>query len=174
MSGKKDDTSVKVVVRLRPLNAKEKRGQTLPVVTASTQRNEVTVVKGISTKATRHSYHFDSVLTEFTSQSEVFKASLAPMIKDVLKGFDATCFAYGQTGTGKTFTMEGNIDVEEQSGIIPRSCMAIFKDINKPGKYVGSSVKISYLEIYNEELSDLLSPNSDVSGPFFTFLPSNT
>jgi kinesin family protein 11 len=66
-----DGVGVQVVVRLRPLNSKEKRANTLPVVTASTQRNEVTLVKGIGAKAMKHSFCFDKVFNEFTSQQEV-------------------------------------------------------------------------------------------------------
>jgi hypothetical protein len=52
---------------------------------------------------------------------QVFDQTLAPVVHDVLTGFECTMFAYGQTGTGKTHTMEGNLAVEEEYGIIPRS-----------------------------------------------------
>ncbi len=78
-----------------------------------------------------------------------------PIIGDVIAGYESTVFAYGQTGTGKTFTMEGNVEVSDDMGIIPRAATKIFQQISS-GKYKDSSVSVSYLEIYNEELCDLL------------------
>ena len=72
-------------------------------------------------------------------------------------GFESTVFAYGQTGTGKTHTMEGDITNEEQWGVIPRAAATIFERLSKES-IVESSVTVSYLEIYNEELCDLLAP----------------
>ena len=72
-------------------------------------------------------------------------------------GFESTVFAYGQTGTGKTHTMEGDITSEEQWGVIPRAAATIFERLSKES-IVESSVTVSYLEIYNEELCDLLAP----------------
>lgn len=93
--------SVQVVVRLRPLNGREKKFETLPVVSASTADRTVTVIKGKGAHQARSSYGFDNVFTAFSSQEEVFDATLKPIIRDVLMGFESTVFAYGQTGTGK-------------------------------------------------------------------------
>ena len=73
-----------------------------------------------------------------------------------MKGYEATVFAYGQTGTGKTYTMEGDISADAERGVIPRSCESIFEQLENSGKYSKFKVTVSYLEIYNEELSDLL------------------
>ncbi len=75
-------------------------------------------------------------------------------------GFESTVFAYGQTGTGKTHTMEGDIHNEEQWGVIPRAASTIFKRLAKD-TIVESSVTVSYLEIYNEELCDLLAQEGE-------------
>lgn len=147
--------SVQVVVRLRPLNAREKKHGTLPVVSASTGDKSVTVIKGQGSRQVRSSYTFDNVFTAFSSQEEVFDATLKPIIRDVMQGFESTVFAYGQTGTGKTHTMEGDIDNAEMQGVIPRSAKAIFEELNSPG-YQEHSVSCSFLEIYNEDLCDLL------------------
>lgn len=72
-----------------------------------------------------------------------------------MSGFEATIFAYGQTGTGKTHTMEGNLESPEDYGIIPRAASKIFESLRKPD-FVSTRVTCSYLEIYNEELGDLL------------------
>lgn len=74
----------------------------------------------------------------------------------MLKGFESTVFAYGQTGTGKTYTMEGELNTPEQQGVIPRAAHEIFNSLKQP-HYKEASVTCSYLEIYNEELCDLLA-----------------
>lgn len=79
------------------------------------------------------------------------------ILKDVLKGFESTVFAYGQTGTGKTHTMEGQIDSLEQRGIIPRAAASIFKSLQDDA-FIEKTVSVSYLEIYNQDLNDLLVP----------------
>ena len=73
-----------------------------------------------------------------------------------MKGFESTVFAYGQTGTGKTHTMEGSLNSPDNHGLIPRSAQAIFEALKKP-EYSSYTVTCSYLEIYNEDLGDLLA-----------------
>jgi kinesin family protein 11 len=148
-------SSIQVVVRLRPLNDKEKKHGTLPVVSASTNEKTVTVIKGTGSKQARSTFSFDNVFTAFSTQEEVFEATLKPVIKDVMMGFESTVFAYGQTGTGKTHTMEGNLSNKDEYGVIPRSAEAIFQELKKP-EYQSHNIICSYLEIYNEELCDLL------------------
>lgn len=151
-------SSVQVVVRLRPLNEKEKKHGTLPVVSASTADKTVTLLKGTGSRQTKTSYKFDNVFTAFSTQEEVFDATLKPVIRDVLLGYESTVFAYGQTGTGKTHTMEGDLNDVNLFGVIPRSAAAIFETLKGDPEYVSSSVYCSFLEIYNEELCDLLVP----------------
>ena len=148
--------SVQVVVRVRPLNDREKKHGTLPVVSASTSDKTVTVIKGTGSRQIKSSYKFDNVFTSFSTQEDVFEATLQPIIRDVLMGYESTVFAYGQTGTGKTHTMEGDLSQADQHGVIPRSAAAIFDALNKNPEYTSSAVYCSLLEIYNEELSDLL------------------
>ena len=78
------------------------------------------------------------------------------MIDSVMQGYEATVFAYGQTGTGKTHTMEGNLTIDEEKGVIPRAVESIFHRLGNSDKYSEFSVSASYLEIYNEEMTDLL------------------
>lgn len=105
-------SSVQVVVRLRPLNDKELQHGTLPVVAANTNSKSITVLKG--QQGSRHqqklNFQFDNVFGTFSTQQDVFDATLRPVIRDVLLGFESTVFAYGSTGTGKTHTMEGSLD----------------------------------------------------------------
>jgi hypothetical protein len=153
-------SSVQVVVRLRPLNDKERKHGTLPVVSASTADKTVTLLRGTGSRQTKTSYKFDNVFTAFSTQEEVFEATLKPVIRDVLMGYESTVFAYGQTGTGKTHTMEGDLNDATLFGVIPRSAAAIFETLQNNPEYLSSSVYCSFLEIYNEELCDLLVSNS--------------
>ena len=75
-----------------------------------------------------------------------------------MNGYESTIFAYGQTGTGKTYTMEGDLSKSEMHGVIPRSAAAIFSSLEEGELYKEYCVRCSYLEIYNEELADLLLP----------------
>ena len=78
----------------------------------------------------------------------------SPIVNETLAGFNCTIFAYGQTGTGKTHTMEGDISSEENSGIVPRSVKAILEQLEASGSEF--TIRVSFLELYNEELQDLL------------------
>lgn len=144
------------------MNDKEKAVGVLPVVTAKTQEKTVTVIKGKGRKQIKSSYSFDNVFTAFSTQEEVFEATVKPVIVDVMRGFESTVFAYGQTGTGKTHTMEGSLSSPDLYGVIPRSAQAIFEHLRLP-QYKNYDVTCSYLEIYNEELRDLLADNSKTS-----------
>eukprot|EP00438_Fugacium_kawagutii_P004390 Skav206464 [mRNA] locus=scaffold2787:1547:13287:- [translate_table: standard] len=96
--------NVRVVCRIRPMNEKEKKAGAPPAATASTERKEVAVVRILAggTRQVRSTFHFDDVLTSFSSQEDVFRATLQPLVGQVLAGYETTAFAYGQTGTGKT------------------------------------------------------------------------
>jgi kinesin family protein 11 len=104
-----------------------------------------------------------------TKQIDVYRSVVCPILDEVIMGYNCTVFAYGQTGTGKTFTMEGERSPNEAytweedplAGIIPRTLHQIFEKLTDSGTEF--SVKVSLLEIYNEELFDLLNPSSDVS-----------
>jgi len=149
-----ESSAIKVVVRLRPMNEMEKKLGSMPAVTASVESKTMTIIKGQG--MARSVYSFDRVYSAFSNQADVFQGTLAPVIGDVLKGYESTVFAYGQTGTGKTYTMEGSLTAPSQYGIIPRSTEAIFTTLASP-EFESSRVACSYLEIYNEELHDILT-----------------
>ena len=110
-----------------------------------------------------HKFTFDEVFDIDSSQKEVYTISAKPAVNSVLEGYNSTIFAYGQTGTGKTFTMEGFTynQFDESRGIIPRTIEDIFTYIesnsNKDTKFI---IRAAYLQIYNEMISDLLKPNN--------------
>lgn len=98
---------------------------------------------------------------EYAAQAEVFEVVGQPLAEEVLKGFNATIFAYGQSGTGKTFTMEGGdwdgATLGDGAGLIPRAVAHMFGSLaHLPAD--SYALKVSFLEIYNEELVDLLAP----------------
>jgi Kinesin motor domain len=102
------------------------------------------------------SFFFDSVFGDNVTQKRVYEVCGAPLVESVLEGYNGTIFAYGQTGAGKTHTMEGYPDPPELRGIIPNSFQHIFDKIALADN-VQYLVRASYLEIYNEEIRDLLS-----------------
>lgn len=103
-------------------------------------------------------FTFDAVYDENTIQANFYEHTGYSIVESVLDGYNGTIFAYGQTGTGKTHTMVGPPEPEELHGVIPRTFAHIFNSINMtPSKKF--LVRASYLEIYNEEIRDLLSKN---------------
>src|SRR5437870_3007385 len=120
-------------------------------------RGEI-VVKPRETNNVPKNFFFDKVFDETVPQEQIFKDTALPIVESVVQGFNGTIFAYGQTGTGKTYTMEGIDNPKDKRGIIPRSFESIFNLIK--GTYnTNFLTRISYLEIYNEEIRDLLSKN---------------
>ncbi|KAM9365269.1 kinesin-like protein KIF11 isoform 1-T2 [Pholidichthys leucotaenia] len=161
--------NIQVVVRCRPFNTVERKGS-YSIIDCDQLRKEVTVkTGGINDKASRKTYTFDMVFGPAAKQIDVYRSVVCPILDEVIMGYNCTVFAYGQTGTGKTFTMEGERSPDEQftweadplAGIIPRTLHHIFEKLSENGTEF--SVKVSLLEIYNEELFDLLSPTDDAS-----------
>ena len=106
---------------------------------------------------TYHHFAFDFIYGPTATQQEVYERTARPAVLSILDGYNATILAFGQTGTGKTYTMEGfkYNATDPQRGICPRACEEIFKAIE--GKANNTfMVRASYLQIYNESISDLL------------------
>jgi kinesin family protein 5 len=101
-------------------------------------------------------FNFDEIFGQETNQKDVFDAVGTTLVNDVLQGFNCTLFAYGQSGAGKTFTMEGASHTGELAGMIPRITHRLFEDIAKQDSGIEFAVKVSYVEIYNERVRCLL------------------
>uniref|UniRef100_A0A674EWU3 Kinesin-like protein n=1 Tax=Salmo trutta TaxID=8032 RepID=A0A674EWU3_SALTR len=153
-----------------PFNNAERKSASHGVIDTVENRKEINVrTGGIGDKAARKMYTFDMVFGPAAKQIDVYKSVVCPILDEVISGYNCTVFAYGQTGTGKTFTMEGERSPNEEftweedplAGIIPRTLHQIFEKLSENGTEF--SVKVSLLEIYNEELFDLLSPCPDVT-----------
>ena len=118
--------------------------------------------------AASKTYTFDGVFGPDATQADVYAHAIEPIVAETLEGFNCTVFAYGQTGTGKTHTMEGDDassddsrlgscdDVAETAGIVPRALRQIFRHLETQSE-TEYSVRCTFLELYNEEITDLLS-----------------
>ncbi|BET02316.1 KISc [Nesidiocoris tenuis] len=150
--------SVKVIVRCRPMNSREKTLKCKGVVVMDSDRCSCCLLNPSDSTAPPKSFTFDGVYGEGSTTEQIYNESAYPLIEGVLEGYNSTVFAYGQTGCGKSFSMQGVPDPASQRGIIPRAFEHIFEAIS-----VATDVKFlvlaSYLEIYNEEIRDLLGPD---------------
>ncbi|MEE6507882.1 hypothetical protein FKM82_017222 [Ascaphus truei] len=157
MSKLKSSESVRVVVRCRPMNIKELATGFEKVVDVDVKFGQVAVknLKGATSDLAKI-FTFDAVYDSNSKQVELYDETFRPLVDSVLLGFNGTIFAYGQTGTGKTYTMEGVRGDPEKRGVIPNSFEHVFTHISRSQnqQYL---VRASYLEIYQEEIRDLLS-----------------
>ncbi|TRY91596.1 hypothetical protein DNTS_021758, partial [Danionella cerebrum] len=156
--GTKRTSRVRVAVRLRPYMDKQDEKAEGPCVRGlGPQKLEIINWRNATETL---QYQFDVFHDEQTTQKEVFLTSVKPVLPHVLNGQNASVFAYGPTGAGKTHTMLGS---QEQPGIIPRAVREVFALVKAQEKEPDGweySVGMSYLEIYNEKVLDLLSPGS--------------
>ena len=147
MKGKKaapKSECVKVAIRVRPMNKHEKEQNSTVCVDVDTQNNT----------------QFDYVYPMETTQRQIYDEVAFPIVDSIFQGYNGTIFAYGQTGCGKTFTMMGIVDNPELKGIIPNAFSHIFGFIKTEGESKKFLVRCSFVEIYNEEVRDLLVAKS--------------
>ncbi|ESQ37288.1 hypothetical protein EUTSA_v10002371mg [Eutrema salsugineum] len=153
------DSGVKVIVRMKPPSKGEE---------------EEMIVKKISSDAltiNEHTFTFDSIADPESTQDEIFQLVGAPLVENCLAGFNSSVFAYGQTGSGKTYTMWGPANglLEEhlsgdQRGLTPRVFELLFARISEEQvkhaeRQLTYQCRCSFLEIYNEQITDLLDPS---------------
>ncbi|KAM9798014.1 kinesin-like protein KIF3C [Neosynchiropus ocellatus] len=161
MSKTKSSESVKVVVRCRPLNRKEESsGPAGGIVQMDLKLGQVILRNPRAPPSEpQKTFTFDGVYDANSKQRDLYDESVRPLIDSVLEGFNGTIFAYGQTGTGKTYTMQGAWLDPEKRGVIPNAFDHIFTHISRSQSDRQYLVRASYLEIYLEEIRDLLDPN---------------
>lgn len=151
---------VQVVVRCRPMSNRERTEGSPEVVNVYPNRGVVELQNVVdANKEQRKVFTYDAAYDATATQTTLYHEVVFPLVSSVLEGFNGCIFAYGQTGTGKTFTMEGVRGNDELMGIIPRTFEQIWLHINRTENFQ-FLVDVSYLEIYMEELRDLLKPNS--------------
>ena len=146
----------------RPRSQEEIDTNTPEVVQCDEVRKEVHLTQSVNKKEFSMKYHFDRVYDCETNKERLYETAIAPMVDEVLQGFNCTVFAYGQTGTGKTHTMTGEMSSPEGSGVIPRAVGHIFRYLNGLGCVNEFTVKCSFLELYNEEITDLLASGNEL------------
>lgn len=159
MSDQPKSTNVQVAIRCRPTTLDEKQSGLPVVVNCDPENKAVKVAYGPIGKKICKTFTFDKVFGTYSTQEEVFESIVRPIVDEVLAGFNCTIFAYGQTGTGKTYTMEGDVNSEDNAGIVPRSVKAILENLSDSG--IDFTIRVSFLELYNEELQDLLADGSE-------------
>nr|XP_033800607.1 chromosome-associated kinesin KIF4A isoform X2 [Geotrypetes seraphini]XP_033800608.1 chromosome-associated kinesin KIF4A isoform X2 [Geotrypetes seraphini] len=156
---KDEGIPVRVALRCRPLVSKESSEGCQCCLTFVAGEPQVVV-------ANEKSFTYDYVFDPSTEQEEVFNTAVLPLIKGIFKGYNATVLAYGQTGSGKTYSMGGTYTQDQENeptmGVIPRVINTLFKEIEQKQDWQ-FSMKVSYLEIYNEEILDLLCPSNEKS-----------
>ncbi|CAG0903463.1 unnamed protein product, partial [Cyprideis torosa] len=157
--------NIKVAVRLRPLNKREKqlgggsvisiKGNTAAIQSPPDYHKKIH-------KSFTFDFCFDSSTSpdspDFSGQSDVFEAVGRDLVESALEGYNGCLFAYGQTGSGKSYTMMGT---DAALGLIPRLSACLFERIQEIANEddgTSFSVEVSYIEIYNEKVHDLLDP----------------
>nr|XP_019705878.1 kinesin-like protein KIN-12E isoform X1 [Elaeis guineensis] len=159
------DHNVQVLIRIRPISGTESalQGYKRCLVQESSQ-----TLVWAGHPETR--FTFDHIACETISQEKLFEVVGLPMVENCMSGYNSCMFAYGQTGSGKTHTMMGEIRemdniLCEDCGMTPRIFEYLFSRIreeenNRSGEQLKYSCKCSFLEIYNEQITDLLEPSS--------------
>ncbi|KAH0930436.1 hypothetical protein HID58_016163 [Brassica napus] len=152
------EVNVQVLLRCRPLSEEEQKSNVPRVISCNELRKEVSVAN----KQVDRLFTFDKVFGPKAQQRSIYDQAIAPIVHEVLEGFSCTVFAYGQTGTGKTYTMEGGMrDLPAEAGVIPRAVRHIFETLES--QKADYSMKVTFLELYNEEVTDLLAQEDSSS-----------
>uniref|UniRef100_A0A3B3CPF4 Kinesin family member 13A n=1 Tax=Oryzias melastigma TaxID=30732 RepID=A0A3B3CPF4_ORYME len=151
------DTKVKVAVRVRPMNRREIELNTKCVVD---MEDNQTVLHPPPSNVFAFDHCFwsmdESNIPKYAGQEVVYKCLGEGILENAFQGYNACIFAYGQTGSGKSFSMMGN---GEHPGLIPRLCCSLFERVHKEANESHSfKIEVSYMEIYNEKVRDLLDP----------------
>ncbi|CAH8314342.1 unnamed protein product [Eruca vesicaria subsp. sativa] len=153
------DSGVKVIVRVKPPSKGEEEEMTVKKISS-----DALTING-------HTFTFDSIADPDSTQDDIFQLVGAPLVENCLAGFNSSVFAYGQTGSGKTYTMWGPANglLEEhlsgdQRGLTPRVFELLFarikeEQVKHAERQLSYQCRCSFLEIYNEQITDLLDPS---------------
>ncbi|XP_076281129.1 kinesin family member nebbish isoform X2 [Lasioglossum baleicum] len=161
-----ENSNLIVGIRIRPLNAKEQTDSKIASVVQVDGQN-ITV----KCESMQHTFMYDHCFISYedstrighASQETVFTNMVLPLVQNAFEGYNVCLFAYGQTGSGKSYSMMGqeslqtnSMVLDEATGIIPRFCQDIFSRIST-NMNTTTTIEISYFEIYNEKIHDLLT-----------------
>ncbi|NP_001333655.1 125 kDa kinesin-related protein isoform X1 [Zea mays] len=153
------EVNVQVMLRCRPLSEEEQRVNAQSAISCNESKREVTVLHSLFKQADK-TFTFDKVFGPQSQQRSIYNHAVAPLVTEVLEGYNCTVFVFGQTGTGKTYTMEGEMrqkvsELPDTAGVIPRAVCHIFEILT--ARKADYSMKVTFLELYNEDITDLLS-----------------
>ena len=145
--------NINVVCRFRPLNEKEKINSKDICVEFIDEKQ---IIINPNSENNKHKFSFDRIFEMSSTQRTIFEEAAKPIIESVLEGFNGTIFAYGQTSSGKTHTMQGDMESPENAGITPRMIRHVFNHFASANSDTEFTVKVSMLEIYMEKINDLI------------------
>ncbi|XP_065552753.1 kinesin-like protein KIF17 isoform X2 [Lathamus discolor] len=151
--------AVKVIVRCRPMNVRERALRCKAVVSMESTRGQCFLQNPAAASEPPKQFTFDGAYCHEHSTEQIYNEIAYPLVEGVTEGYNGTIFAYGQTGSGKSFTMQGVVEPSAQKGIIPRAFEHIFESVQcaENAKFL---MRASYLEIYNEDIRDLLGADT--------------
>lgn len=148
--------NVRVLCRFRPLNQEEQKSGELINYTLTDDCKNLSLLSSYEAGEPLK-FNFDYIFPIDTIQKQVYEVAAKPIVQAVMQGFNGTVFAYGQTSSGKTFTMSGpDLENPELMGVIPRMVSTVFESIAASDTFIEYAVKVSYCEIYLEKIKDLL------------------
>ena len=166
-------SNIKVYCRIRPENEQEISSGYGPCLKQTSTNSLQILVDNLNINSGLKENYSDKIIQEFTfdkvypsetNQNIIFEQIAKPLISAAFEGINGTLFCYGQTASGKTYTMEGIPSDENLKGIIPRMMKFVFEIINSQSSEVEFSVKCQYYQIYNEKVQDLIDTRkSDLS-----------
>ncbi|CAK75209.1 unnamed protein product (macronuclear) [Paramecium tetraurelia] len=148
MDMQEQQLNVQVAVRIRPLNQKEIIAKEQSCL--KSDRNSIILPQN------GKSFSFDQVFNQDSSQDQIFQCCVTNLILRCFEGYNSTILAYGQTGSGKTYTM-GTSSIDHDCGMIPRVVYFLFQEIEKRKQEQDINITCSYVELYNEQIIDLLN-----------------
>ena len=157
--------NVKVYCRIRPENEKEKANGMKICISPSSENSVKILTESVGVDTGKESkknsenfqtFTYDGVFSAETEQEKIFEIVAKPLINSALEGINGTLFCYGQTASGKTYTMEGIHNDSKLMGVIPRMMQYVFYLIEQANSDIEYSVKCQYYQIYNEKIQDLL------------------
>ncbi|KAJ1720119.1 hypothetical protein LPJ53_005211 [Coemansia erecta] len=164
---KEKDACIQVVVRCRDAPMRQLKNNTTILV--HPVHGQDVMIDGPASVA--RTYQYDGVFGPRATQERIYDKVVRPILDEVMQGYNCTIFAYGQTGTGKTYTMEGDLNgadtvrpshMSPEAGIIPRTLHNLFDELNsQTAEY---TVHVSYAELYNEKVHDLLARDGASNG----------
>ncbi|XP_071693512.1 kinesin-like protein KIN-1 isoform X2 [Rutidosis leptorrhynchoides] len=150
-----------VCARFRPLNSKE-NGESICISRSDSQ--SFTLKDEKDEKDEQYVFNFDKVFYEDSAQADVYEFLAAPIVRDALNAINGTIITYGQTGAGKTYTLEGGNILEtdnRKKGLLPRVVTELFEAIKLGGEATAYKIKLSMVEIYMEKVRDLFDLSKD-------------